>query len=133
MVKSLDEISKQVQEIVVSYKKEIENMWVRIDNEICTPPLINIIYPLNIPINPCIPKKILEHDANKRMRYVIRTRNRIVRQELKSFIKEVQELVPCITLEGLLGLTKIIIWGEENKLQYFKDKIITYCDYCNKP
>ena len=33
----------------------------------------------------------------------------------------------------MIGLTKIIMWGKEDNLDYFKDKLVIYYDYCNKP
>ena len=89
MVVSLDELSKQVQGIIVSYKNEIKTMWAEIETNVLTLQLIIPGFTLDNlkAMYPSLTERILKHKPDERKKYVIRKRDVIVRRELKMLLR----------------------------------------------
>lgn len=105
----------EVKKIFEKYEDNITRMWSRIDNEIKTP----IVEYTNLEDD--LKKKVAERKG-----YVIRERDRIVIDELGEAFEEVKKIVPKITIEGMMSLSKIILWGKKDKDDYWEGKLANY-------
>lgn len=107
-------------------KEAIYRTWARIENEVHTPQFLDryeTIEKLKTK-HPEIPEEVLRHTPEQRKEYVIKTRNEIIMQELGSLHKKINEaLHKEVSIEDLLGITRIILWERPD---YLKDLLNKY-------